>query len=123
MERKVSEEELFRPRLLWSLPSLGRLAKGLYNRLLTVWSDRGAVTRLLFGIQSGAMRDLEGLHRTPSLALIHVFLLPGFHTALPERVDDVTRIGGLLVKRRRASITVHLLDVARMGLVNLTELR
>ena len=122
MEGKVSEEELFCPRLLWSLPSLGRLAKSLYNRLLTQWGDRGAVTRLLFGVHSGVMRDLEGLHRTRSLMLTHVFLLLGFHTALPERVDDVTRIGGLLVKRR-ALIKMHLLEVARMGLVNLTELR
>ena len=122
MERKVSEEELFGPRLLWSLPSLGRLAKSLNNRLMTVWSDKGTVTRLLFGVQSGAMRDLEGLHRTWSLILTHVFLLPGFHTALPKRVDDVTRIRGLLVKLR-ALIMMHLLEVARMRLVNLTELR
>ena len=122
MERKVSEEELFGPRLLRSLPSLGRLAKSLNNRLMTVWSDKGTVTRLLFGVQSGAMRDLEGLHRTRSLILTHVFLLPGFHTALPKRVDDVTRIRGLLVKLR-ALIMLHLFNVTRMRLVNLTELR
>jgi len=122
VERKVSEEELFRPRLLRSLPSLGRLAESLDNRLMTVWSDKGTVTRLLFSVQSGAMRDLEGLHRTRSLILTHVFILPGFHTALPKRVDDVTRIRGLLVKLR-ALIMMHLLEVARMGLVNLTELR